>query len=120
MACPHESRSRRTAGLRKAPRKPLKSARCLLKNPARSAPIVVTKRQVVVQRGEAMRLALLLHLLELAAIEVWFFDGAPVVGGGIHGEAGTESAIHADDHVVLPGAAIPILKFAVHELTHIH
>ncbi len=66
-----------------------------------------------------MRLALLLHLAELACVEVRGFDAAPIVGGGIHGEAGTQGTVYAHDDVVLAGPAVPLLKLAMHEFAHI-
>lgn len=71
------------------------------------ARVVVAIGKVVVQGGEAMLLAGVLHFRQGFAFEFVAFDGAPVVGGPIHGEAGRNRTVSADDHVVLAGAAVP-------------
>src|SRR5579883_1744444 len=78
--------------------------------PLDHAGVVVAIAEIVVQRGEAVLLAGVLHVLELAGLEFVAIHGAPVVRGGEHGEAGPEGAIGADDHVVVAGAAVPVGK----------
>src|SRR5438445_11870247 len=40
-------------------------------------------------------------------------DISPVVGGGIHGEAGRDGAVGADNDVILAGAAAPVAEVHV-------
>src|SRR5579872_3654790 len=64
----------------------------------------------MIQRGEAMALASLLHMRELPGIEMEAIDIAPVVVRGIHGKAGRDGAIGPDDDVVLAGTAVPFAE----------
>ena len=57
-----------------------------------------------------MLLASLLHRRELAIVELVPVDVSPVVAGAVHGEARSDGAVGADDHVVLAGAALPFRK----------
>src|SRR5437879_9614267 len=75
--------------------------------PLDDARIVIAIGQIMIQRGEAVMLASLLHVRELLGIEMKLIDIAPVVGCGIHGEAWCHGAVGADDDVILAGAAVP-------------
>src|SRR5579863_134714 len=67
----------------------------------------------MIERGEAVALASFLHVRELPAIEMELIDIAPVVGGGIHGEARGDGAVGANDDVILAGAAVPFAEAQV-------
>ncbi len=54
-----------------------------------------------------MLLAGFLHGLQLAPLEFVAIDVSPIVAGRIHRKAGCYGAVRADDHIVLPRAAIP-------------
>ena len=90
----------------------LETAGSLLQHPTDNPRVVVAVAQVVVQRGEAMRLTGLLHFVELRDIEVVIAHGAPIVSRRIHRKAGRERAIHPDDQRVLARPAIPRLQLA--------
>ena len=97
----------------------LESVACLLKEPLHYAGGVVAVRHIVAQGGEAVGLATLLHFGELLEIELLIFNGAPIVFGVVHREAGSEGAVRADDKPVLTGAATPVLANTAHEALHI-
>ena len=65
----------------------------LLPHPFDSASVVVAIRQIVIQRGEAVLLASLLHLSHLLLIELWLIDIAPIEIRGIHRETGPNRSI---------------------------
>src|ERR1700760_3713780 len=65
----------------------------LLPDPPDDALIVVAIAEVVVEGGEAVLLACLLHVLELVDVEVPAVDVAPVIARGVHGEAGRDGAV---------------------------
>src|ERR1700726_2852924 len=69
----------------------------------------------MVQSRETVLLAGGLHCGQLGLIEFWLIDVSPVEGCPIHGEAGSNGAVGADDDVVLTGATVPFRKmqFAV-------
>src|ERR1700758_4482207 len=75
--------------------------------------VVIAIRQIVIECGEAVLLAGLLHLLELPALEIRLIDIAPVVSGRVHGEAWRDGAIGADDDVILARAAVPFAEMHV-------
>src|SRR5271166_6513468 len=91
----------------------------LLKQPRNYPAIVVAKRENVVQSREAVLLALFLHFLQLLRFKLVVLDGAPVVGGGVHREAWRKCAVDADNQRVVAGAAVPVLKLAVHKALHL-
>src|SRR5580692_12380109 len=76
--------------------------------PSDHARIVVAVAQIVVERGEAVTLAGVFHLFELLLVELRVVDISPIEGRWVHGEAGCDRTVSADDYVVLPSAAIPI------------
>src|SRR5579863_1778684 len=76
--------------------------------PSDHARIVVAVAQIVVERGEAVSLTGVFHLLELPLVELRVVDISPIEGRWVHREARSNRAVSADNHVVLPGAAIPI------------
>ena len=100
-------------------RNTLKPMYRLLEQPLNHARVVVAEADDVVQRREAVRLARLLHLVQRTGLELVVLDRAPVVMRAIHGEARRQRSIRANDQRVLPGAAVPILKSAAHELLHL-
>src|ERR1700733_5809515 len=77
--------------------------------------IVVAIREIVIQRREAMLLACFLHTCELAVVEVVLIDVAPIVGGSVHREAGSDGAVGSDDDIILASAAVPLgkMQFAI-------
>src|SRR5262249_38729710 len=97
----------------------LKSARSLLEHPFDYPGVVVAITQVMVERREAMLLALLLHVVELLDLEFMIPDDSPVVRRRIHRETGRNSPIDSDDYVVLTGATVPGLDLAPHEVLHV-
>src|SRR6185437_1361974 len=82
----------------------------LFPHPLQDPGIVVAICQIVVEGGETMTLAGLLHLPQLTGFKLGRVNISPVVTGGIHGEAGSYGAIGADNDVVLSGAAVPFGK----------
>src|SRR5579862_4719695 len=91
----------------------------LFQNPADRAGRVITVRQVMVQRGETVRLAFRLHVQKLLFFETRLAGRAPVMRGAVHRKAGRQRSVRADDQRVLARAAIPILKLAAHESLHL-
>src|SRR6185312_16622698 len=83
------------------------------------AGVVVGHGEVVVEGGEAGEAARLLHGGQYLDYELVMADRAPVVGGGVEGEAGGEGSVHAHDERVLAGAAGPGALFAAHEALHL-
>src|SRR5580658_5477250 len=77
----------------------LKASQRLLAHPLHHPHGVVTIRQIVIERGEAVRLAARLHFLKLLLVEVVLAHNAPIEGGRIHGETWRQRAIDADNHV---------------------
>src|SRR6266478_7648161 len=77
-------------------------------HPLDHAGVVIAVSEVVVQGGEAVTLTSVLHLLQLSLLELRMVDVAPVKGRRVHRETGRNRAVGADDHVVLPGPAIPV------------
>ncbi len=59
------SENRKDLSLSEAPAHPLKAATRLLKHPLHYSRVVVTESQIVIQRRETMRLARLLHFIQL-------------------------------------------------------
>src|SRR5579875_2544248 len=108
-----------TVSLIETPREPLESARRLLQHPSNRSPIVIAITQVVIQRGKAVRLAGLLHFVELLHLELVISDGSPIICSRVHRKTRRERPIDTDDHVVLPGAAIPRFHLAAHEILHV-
>lgn len=47
------------------------------------------------------------------------FDDSPIVRRGIHWEARSGTAVHADDDRILSGSAVPWFHFAAHKFLHI-
>src|SRR5215472_7598497 len=95
----------------------LKTSRAALQAPADVLPqpldhtgVVVAIPQIVIQSGEAVLLARLLHVAQLCRVELVTFDRAPVVGCGVHRKTRPDGAVGSDDHVVLAGPAIPLGK----------
>src|ERR1700719_4682262 len=72
--------------------------------------VVVTVGEVVIQGGEAMLLAGLLHAGQLFCVKLVAINVSPIVGGGIHGETRSHRAVGADDDVVLASPTIPFGK----------
>src|SRR5215831_9020873 len=99
-----------TALVSEATGAPLKTVPDLLPQPFDHAGVVVTVAEIVIQSGETMILACLLHLSELPAVKFVPVNRAPVVSRGIHRGAWSHSAISADDHVILTGTAVPVSK----------
>src|ERR1700748_1573024 len=66
---------------------------CQLHHPVDYTAIVIAERQDVVQRREAGRLPLLLHLLQLLRIELVVLNRSPVIAGRVHREAWRQCAI---------------------------
>src|SRR5262249_50081121 len=97
----------------------LKAAYRLLEEPFDNAGIVVAEAHNMVERGEAVRLAGLLHLVKLAFIELVMLDGSPVVASRVHGEARSQSSVGTNDAGVLAGTAVPRLQLPAHELLHL-
>src|SRR6266850_4560985 len=87
--------------------------------PPDHASVVIHVADDVVQCGEAMQLALLLHLAELMLIELRLSDNAPVVSRGVHGEAGRQRAVRTDDYSVAASAAAPRRDVSAQELLHL-
>src|SRR2546426_8013786 len=73
--------------------------------PPDHAAVVVYVADDVVQCGEAMQLALLLHLAELMLIEFRLSDHTPVVSCRVHRKAGRQSAVRPDDQRIAARAA---------------
>ena len=73
----------------------------------------------VLRRREAMRVAALLHLAELFAVELGIFDGPPIISGGLHREAGRDRSIRSNQHGVVSGAALPRVDVPAHEELHL-
>jgi len=88
----------------------LEPALQVLPHPLDYALVVVTVGKIVIQRGEAVLLAGLLHAVQLIATEIELIDVAPIERGGIHGEAWRHSSVRANDHVILSGTAIPFAE----------
>src|ERR1700757_4846279 len=82
--------------------------------------VVVAVSEIMVQRGEAVLLAGLLHSVQLVAVKCELVDIAPFAGGGIHGEAWGPGAAGANDPVVLASAAIPFAKAQISVLSLHH
>src|SRR5262249_29696620 len=96
----------------------LEPVKGLTQHPLDDASIVVAVRQDMVECGEAVRLARLLHLRELLAFKLVVFDGAPVVSSVVHRETWGEGAVRPHDQRIASGTAIPLLHLATHEETH--
>src|SRR6201997_1716673 len=79
--------------------------------------VVVAVSEIMVQRGEAVLLAGLLHSVQLITVKCELVDIAPIEGGGIHGEAWCHSTVGANNYVVLAGAAIPFAKAEISVLS---
>src|SRR6267143_4423743 len=88
-------------------------------DPPDHASVVVHVADDVIQRGEAMQFALLLHFAELMFIELRLSDDAPVVSRGVHGEARRERTVRPDDQRVAAGAAAPRFDVSAQELLHL-
>src|SRR5215472_19311652 len=105
-------RSRTDPLLLKASCCSLETVARLFQEPLHHASDIVTIGHVVAERGEALRFAALLHLVELLNIELLVLDGAPIVGCVVHREARRECSVGSDDDPVLPGAAAPVFTDA--------
>jgi hypothetical protein len=81
--------------------------------------VVVAPAQNVIESRETMRLTRFFLKVELSGFELVVADHTPVVAGGIHREARRKRTIHADDHGVLAGSAIPGEIIALHEVDHL-
>src|SRR5260370_1263845 len=97
----------------------LKTIHGLLPQPLHHASGAVAVRNVVSQRRKAIWLAALFHFRELFDVELLIGNRAPVVRRVVHGKAGRESSVSADDQPVLPRAASPVLADAAHEPLHV-
>jgi hypothetical protein len=73
----------------------------------------------MVERRKTVGLAGFFLLVELFGFELVVADHTPVVACRIHREAWRERPIHADDHGVLPGTAIPGEMIALHKVDHL-
>jgi len=82
----------------------------VLPHPLDDPGVVVAVSEIVIERREAVLLASLLHVGLLGAIEREVIDIAPVNGCGIHRETRRNRSLGADDHVILPGAAVPLAE----------
>src|SRR6185437_5465601 len=69
--------------------------------------VVVAPAQDVIQSREAIGLTALFLMIELTRFKLVVTDYAPVITCGVHGETWGERAVHANDHGILAGAAIP-------------
>lgn len=101
----------------KAANAALEPAFCVFPHPLDHSRVIVAISEIMVERGEAVLLASLLHSVQLVAVKCELVDIAPIVGRGIHREAGRHSTVRADDHVVLPGTAVPFAKAELSILT---
>src|SRR5262245_58748352 len=113
------SSSRFSVLLFKASTHSLESTAGLFQDPLDCSRIVVAVGEVMVQGREAMRLALLLHRVELLDFKLVMANAAPIVGRRIHWETGRQRAIHTDDHLILARPAVPRLHLATHEVLHV-
>jgi hypothetical protein len=66
----------------------------------------------MVQRGEAVLLAGLLHITQLITVKRELIDIAPIKGSGVHGKARCHGSVGSDDHVIVLGTAIPFAEAA--------
>ena len=65
----------------------------------------------MVQRGEAVLLAGLLHIIQLITVKRELIDVAPIKGSGVHGKW-CHGSVRSNDHVIVPGTAIPFAEAA--------
>ena len=72
--------------------------------------IIVVIREIVVQGGEALALALFLHLGQLLLIEFRCIEISPVKRRWIHREAGSQRSVSADDDIALSRSTVPVRK----------
>src|SRR5580700_7306466 len=93
-----------------AARPALESVPGLLPKPLDDPRIVIAVAQIVIESREAMLLTCLLHLAQLAAIELVSLNVAPVISRGIHRKTGSHGPIGPYNHIVLTGAAVPVRK----------
>jgi hypothetical protein len=84
----------------------------VLPHPLDHSRVVVTVGKIVVQRGEAVLLSGLLHIIQLMAVKCELIDVAPIKGSGVHGKAWCHGSVRSDDHVIVPGTAIPFAEAA--------
>ncbi len=79
----------------------------VLPRPLDHARLVVAVGKIMVQRGEAVLLAGLLRIIQLITVKRELIDVAPIKGSGVHGTAWCHGSVRSDDHVIVPGTAIP-------------
>src|SRR5215469_11810866 len=81
----------------------LEPAHSLLEQPSDHTGVVVAVADDVVQSREAMRLAGLLHLLQLFPFKAGLLRRSPIVIGCVHRKTGGEGAIGTYDQRILAG-----------------
>ena len=69
----------------------------LLKSPGNHAHVVVAITENVITGRQAMRGALLLHLVELFRVKLMIADDTPIVRCRVHGEAWRQRAVSSND-----------------------
>jgi hypothetical protein len=57
-------------------------------------------------------LAGFLHIIKLITVKRELIDVAPIKGSGGHGKAWCHGSVRSDDHVIVPGTAIPFAEAA--------
>ena len=81
--------------------------------------VVVAPAEDVIQGGKAVSLTAFLLMIELHGVELVTADNAPVIAGGVHGEAWSQRTVDADNHRILAGSAVPREMVAFHEVHHL-
>ena len=81
--------------------------------------VVIAPAKDVVERGEAMRLTGFLLMVKLLRFEFVISDYTPVVARCVHRETRSKRSVHADDHRVLAGAAVPRKVITFHKIDHL-
>jgi hypothetical protein len=84
----------------------------VLPHPLDHARFVVAVGKIMIQRGEAVLLAGLLHIIQLITVKREPIDVAPIKESGVHGKAWCHGSVRSDDHAIVPGTVIPFAEAA--------
>lgn len=72
--------------------------------------VIVVIREIVIQCGEAVSLALFFHCAQLPLIEFRTLDVSPVKLRRIHWETRSHGSVRAHDDIALPRPAVPVCE----------